>query len=88
MSEAAVSIEEVRELIAAHLRGGAAAAVLEPQTPLAELGIESLQLVDVVTTLEERHRFEFDADRIYALKTLGELVELANESLGATTAEG
>jgi len=76
-----VSDEEVRALVMGHLRRGLPAEVaLDADTGFDDLGLSSLQLVDIVATLEERHGFRFDP-RILEARTLGDLRALANESL-------
>jgi len=76
-----VTSEEVQALVGAHLRRRLPADVeLGEASAFDELGLSSLQLVDVVATLEERHGFRFDP-RILEARTLGDLTALANEAL-------
>ena len=46
--------------------------------------MSSLQVSEVIFSLEDKHGFEFDAARAADVKTIGEVVGLANESLAAS----
>jgi acyl carrier protein len=75
-----ITLKDVAELIRPELRGELPAGMtLEEDTRLGDLGLSSLQISDIVFTLEEQHEFEFDAARAADVETLGELVSLANE---------
>jgi acyl carrier protein len=78
-----ITVTEVSELIIKKLRNKLPAGVsgLTEQTDLRDLGLSSLQISDIVFTLEERHNFEFDAARAADARTIGEIVALANETL-------
>jgi acyl carrier protein len=81
-----VTIDDVISRVRREMRGKLPADVeLGPDTGLADLGMSSLQVSEVVFSLEEDHGFEFDAARAAELKTIGEVVALANESLAAKT---
>ena len=80
-----ITIEEVAELTRKELRRKLPAdAVLDENTDVESLGLSSLQLSEIVFTLEERHEVEFDASRAAEIKTLGDVVALANETIAAT----
>ena len=80
-----ITLEEVADLVRRELRRKLPEdAVLTEDTEVAELGLSSLQLSDIVFTLEERHDVEFDAARAAEIKTLGDVVALANETLAST----
>ncbi|MDE3070877.1 MAG: acyl carrier protein [Acidobacteriota bacterium] len=82
-----VTDREIQDLVLGQLRRGLPPGVtLGAETDFDELGLSSLQLVDIVTALEERHGFRFDPAVIEA-RTLGDLVRLANEALGAGPAD-
>jgi acyl carrier protein len=53
---------------------------LDENTVFDELGLSSLQLADIVYTIEDRLRIEFDPSRAAGVKTVGDLVRLANGS--------
>lgn len=78
-----VTVQEVADLARHELRrklpDGLA---LDGSTKIADIGLSSLQVSEIVFTLEERHDFEFDAARAADIETLGDVVALANEVLG------
>jgi acyl carrier protein len=77
-----ITLEEVTALIRRELRGKLAAdKVIDENTRLDDLGLSSLQVSEVIFTLEEDHGFEFDAARAADAQTVGEVIALANESL-------
>jgi len=84
-----ITVDEVAELIRREMRGKLPAdATIDESTVLEDLGLSSLQVSEIVFTLEEDHGFEFDAAKAADVKTLGELLALANETLGATAPAG
>lgn len=77
-----ITVDEVAGLIRNELRGKLPAdATIDESTSLEDLGLSSLQVSEIVFTLEEEHDFEFDAAKAADVKTLGELLALANETL-------
>ena len=77
-----ITVEEVSGLIRRELRGKLASdTVLDESTRLEDLGLSSLQVSEIVFTLEENHEVEFDAARAADAQTLGDVVALANEAL-------
>jgi acyl carrier protein len=77
-----ITLEEVERLIRAELRGkNAPPGSITEHTRLSDLGLSSLQIADIVFTLEEDHETEFDPARAADAQTLGDLVELGNEAL-------
>jgi len=79
-----ITTDEVAGLVRQQLRNKVPAGVeLLDDTKLENLGLSSLQISDIVFTLEERHDFEFDADRAADASTIGEIVALANETVAA-----
>jgi acyl carrier protein len=80
----AITIEEVVVLIRRQLRGKVSAdQVFSADTRLEDLGLSSLQIAEVVFTLEDRYEAEFDPARAADAKTLGDLVALGNEAIAA-----
>lgn len=77
-----ITVDEVSERIREQLGGKLTPdATLDESTVLEQLGLSSLQLSEIVFSLEEEHGVEFDASRAADVKTLGELVAVANEAL-------
>ncbi|QXJ21423.1 acyl carrier protein [Actinomadura graeca] len=58
-----------------------AGAELDQDTELEGLGLSSLQIADVVFALEDRFEFEFELERALAMKTVGDIVTVANQAL-------
>lgn len=84
-----VTLEEVATLVRGAVRGRKRRdAVLDESTRIQDLDLSSLQLAEIVFTLEEEKGVRFDGSRVSEVATLGELVELANESLGQVSAVG
>ncbi len=83
----AVAIQEVVELIRQEARGKLPAdTVIDGSTKLEDLGLSSLQISEIVFTLEERHEVEFDDARAADIETLDDVVEVANQALAARDA--
>jgi acyl carrier protein len=79
-----ITVEDVATRVRRELRGKLPAGkVIDDDTRLDDLGMSSLQVSEVIFSLEEDHGFEFDAARAADVKTVGEVVALANESLAA-----
>lgn len=75
--------DEVVRRVRKELRGGDASQVkIDASSTLEDLGLSSLQVAEIVFGLEEDLNLELDEERAANIKTLGELVQLANESLG------
>lgn len=84
-----ITIEDVAVLVRRELRGKLPAdRVLDEDSRLDDLGLSSLQVSEVIFSLEEDHGVEFDTAKAADVKTLGDVVRLANESAGATTDAG
>lgn len=79
-----ITVDEVADLIRRELRGKLPdGTTLDEDTPLEGLGLSSLQISEIVFTLEEEHGIEFDAARAADVTTIGQLVALGNETIGA-----
>lgn len=87
-SYAQVELPEVISLIRRELRGRRADAVIDEHTELSTLGLSSLQVSEVVFTLEDDHGVEFDTSRAAEVRTVGDVVRLANEAVTAVPAGG
>ncbi|MBO0879806.1 MAG: acyl carrier protein [Mycobacterium sp.] len=80
-----IALEEAIELIRRKLRNKLPDGLeLNEETPLDALGLSSLQISDIVFTIEDRHGFEFDASRAAGIQTVGDIVALANEMVMTT----
>lgn len=55
-------------------------ALLTPATSLSAVGIGSMALLELATTLEERLHVELPIDRVARARTIGELIEVVNAS--------
>lgn len=79
-----ITVEEVADLIRKERRGKLPEGlVLGEDTSLEEIGLSSLQVSEIVFTLEEEHEIEFDAAKAADVKTIGQLVALGNEAIGS-----
>jgi acyl carrier protein len=79
-----ITIDEVAGLIRREMRGKLPeGTIIDESTSMDDLGLSSLQVAEIVFTLEEDHEIEFDPARAADAKTLGDLVALGNEA--ATT---
>jgi acyl carrier protein len=79
-----ITVEEVADLIRKERRGKLPEGlVLGPDSGLEEIGLSSLQVSEIVFTLEEEHEIEFDAAKAADVKTIGQLVALGNEAIGS-----
>ena len=58
--------------------------MIEPTATPAELGLDSLSMMEIVTELEERFEIKFSVDQL-GFKTLGEAATLAEELIRAQT---
>jgi acyl carrier protein len=77
-----VTLDEVVALARREMRGRARRdAVLDASCALTDIGLSSLQIAEVIFSLEEAHEASF-ADHLAAnAKTLGDLVALANDAI-------
>jgi acyl carrier protein len=79
-----ITVEEVADLIRKEVRGKLPEGTeLGADTGLEDLGLSSLQVSEIVFTLEEEHEIEFDAAKAADVKTIGQLVALGNETIGS-----
>ncbi len=75
------TLSEVEALVRRELRGKSATVTLDENTRLSDLGLSSLQVAEIIFSLEEQHGIEFDAAKAADAATLGAVVGLANEAL-------
>lgn len=57
--------------------------VIQPGTPLAEAGIDSLDSLTILFAIEEQFHISIPDDRARAIKTFGDLVTIVEELLPA-----
>lgn len=77
-----ITIDDLARLIRQEMRGKLAKDVqIDASTRLDELGLSSLQVSEIVFTLEDEHGVEFDPAKAADAQTLGDLLALSNEVL-------
>jgi acyl carrier protein len=74
-----VTTEHVCELIRKKL-GSGSDAELNEATALRDVGLSSLQIADIVYTIEDEMEIEFDPSKAADVVTVGDLVELARQT--------
>jgi acyl carrier protein len=84
-----ITLDEIAALIRREARGKISSdTVIGPETRMQDLGLSSLQIAEIVFTLEETHEIEFDPARAADAKNLGDLIALGNAELMASQTEG
>jgi acyl carrier protein len=84
MPKSSISIDEVAAVVRAQLgKKLPAETVLEPDTTLEGLGLASLDVTEMFFAIEELVGRELDPVPAADAQTLGELVGLVNDQLGA-----
>lgn len=53
--------------------------LLEPDTPLAEAGIDSLDSLTILFAIEEEFRISIPDDRARAMKTFGDMIAIVED---------
>ncbi|HEX2132329.1 MAG TPA: acyl carrier protein [Actinophytocola sp.] len=77
-----ITIDELAGLIRQEMRGKLPKDTqIDENTRLDSLGLSSLQISEVVFTLEDEHGVEFDPARAANAQTLGDLLALGNSVL-------
>jgi acyl carrier protein len=77
-----ITIDDLAQLIRQEMRGKLPKDVqIDESTRLDELGLSSLQVSEIVFTLEDEHGVEFDPAKAADAQTLGDLLTLSNEVL-------
>ncbi|MBO2448577.1 acyl carrier protein [Actinomadura barringtoniae] len=59
---------------------------LNADTEIDRLGLSSLQIADIVFSLEDKYDFEFDLNQALGITTISGIVEVANEALSEYSA--
>lgn len=84
-----ITIDEVIGLVRREIRGKVSAGeTLDENTKLADVGLSSLQIAEIVFTLEEEHEVEFDPASAADAITLGDVVALGNKAIAAAEVNG
>ena len=84
-----ITLEELSQRIREQRRGKLPGDMtIDGDTLLEDLGLSSLEVSEIVFSLEEEHGVEFDAAKAADVKTVGELITIANEALGVPQSEG
>ncbi|WP_326598974.1 acyl carrier protein [Streptomyces sp. NBC_01803] len=82
-----ITAEEVCGLIAKKLGSKADSFTLNEGTTFDEVGLSSLQIADIVYTIEDDLEIQFDPSKAASVKTVGDLVRLAETTkLGSVEA--
>lgn len=77
-----ITVDDMAKLIRQEMRGKLPKEVqIDESTRLDELGLSSLQVSEIVFTLEDEHGVEFDPAKAADAQTLGDLLALSNEVL-------
>ncbi|MFG2562907.1 acyl carrier protein [Streptomyces sp. NPDC048496] len=75
-----ITAEEVCDRIAKKLGSKAGSYTLDADTVFDSVGLSSLQIADIVYTIEDDLGIEFDESKAASVKTVADLVKLAGES--------
>jgi acyl carrier protein len=75
-----ITAEEVCSRIAKKLGSKADSYDLNADTAFESVGLSSLQIADIVYTIEDDLKIEFDESRAASVRTVADLVKLAQES--------
>lgn len=79
-----ITLDEVTDLIKQEMRGRFPEdTALDASTEMGDLGLSSLQVSEIVFSIEDEYEIEFDPARVADARTLGALVDLGNEALSA-----
>lgn len=78
------TLEQLRAMVVKHL--GLEAETLDDTLPFAELGLDSLTLVDFMFAVEDHYLIGIDHDKAMAEPTLQGLARLVDELCAAKTA--
>jgi len=56
---------------------------IRPETKLSELGMDSLEQIECVLSLEETFKIELNESAMWKLRTVQEVIEAVNQALAA-----
>ncbi|AUF83356.1 acyl carrier protein [Mesoplasma syrphidae] len=69
----------IYEEIVKELKAKGAKGALTKETKVASIGIDSLDLMDMIVTLEDRLEIRVPDDKLMNLETIGDLINLVEE---------
>jgi acyl carrier protein len=75
-----ITAEEICVRIARKLGSKAHSYTLNEDTAFDSVGLSSLQIADIVYTIEDDLKIEFDESKAASVKTVADLVKLAEET--------
>ena len=58
---------------------------IRPETKLSELGMDSLEQIECVLSLEEAFKIELNEAAMWKLRTVQEVIEAVNQALAAAS---
>lgn len=77
-----ITVDEVLEIIRKRMRNKLPdSLVLDGDTEVDRLGLSSLQIADIVFTIEDSYDFEFDLERAFNAVTVKDIVDVINDTL-------
>ena len=66
-------------------QGGTGTPTLQPaEKPLADLGLDSLKLIEIVYELETFYQLDVDEERLAELENIGDLIAMFTEALATS----
>ncbi|MFI9724367.1 acyl carrier protein [Streptomyces sp. NPDC052396] len=80
-----ITVATVCALIAKKLGSKAAGLVLDADTAFDSVGLSSLQITDIVYTIEDEAGIELDPSQAANVKTVGDLIALVEATRAADT---
>jgi acyl carrier protein len=85
MTRETMTREQVKEELFSLLRGNfnVDETVVREETPMTALGLDSLDLIDLIVFIHQRFAFRRDVHEYRAAKTLGEVVDFVFGIVGA-----
>lgn len=75
-----VNFEKVKSVIVEKL--GCDPDMVKPETPLLDLGADSLDAVELIMSIEEEYNVEIADDEAEAIKTVQDVLDLVKKKLG------
>ncbi|MFI8853423.1 acyl carrier protein [Streptomyces sp. 891-h] len=81
-----ITVEEICSRIAKKLGSKADSYTLGADTAFDSVGLSSLQIADIVYSIEDDLEIEFDESKAAGVKTVGDLVRLVEETEQGSTA--
>ncbi len=70
-------LDEIKEMFAKKVKVD----VLDPAVELKSLGLDSLDLVELIMDIEEQYAIEFDNEELMEFKTVGDVLSAIEKKL-------